>query len=498
MHLGVNVLAQLVAVSPDRSITTCPLCQATPISMRRIRRRKLAGQNAKLELQKPLIIRSIRMKLRQNRMKQATVSGYLSLTFIVLFVSSVQDSGAQQKNETSDKCFYEVRSVLLKKGIKQLEKPDMEKVREYCERGEVERATSYVMNIKAGTTQECTRGLNNHIKMNGLNIGKDLYSRAYDKCRTGDLQNAIALLGGETTEADPAPAEIVSFAASSSNVKKGNPVTLSWHTINANTVMLGIKGTSNFQSVEATGSKTITPDKTSTYVLMAGQSTKKGPAAMTSKGLQVNVSYDPVIGKLFASPSTLRKGQKSELSWQVYAADEVTLDGIPVPHIGEKNVSPNRSTTYTLKAWTGDKLIQELVRVSVSPYQQPRLSHPFYQLELCREIDKSGESFRCMSPDGPFWNGDKIFVIARFRNLASGQHKVNRIIHNSGVFGDRNWTEYHQEESNFRNSTSDGVVSFEIPSMVNGVLKLEIIMDDKKSNTSVIEYCVECPGHDEW
>jgi hypothetical protein len=376
-------------------------------------------------------------------MKQANASSFLSLTFIVLFASSVQDAGAQD-----DKCLYEVRAVMSKAGIKKLDKPEMTKIREYCERGEVDKA--------------------------------------------------VALLLGKADKVDSAPAEIVSFSASTSNIKKGNSVTLSWSTANANTVMLGTKGTSDFQSVEATGSKTISPDKTSTYVLMVSQSSKNGPAATTTKAVQVNVNYDPVIGRFSSSPSTLRKGQNSELAWQVYAADEVTLNGASVPHIGEKNVSPDRSTIYTLKAWTDGKTLEEHVKVNVSPYQRPSLSFPFYQLELCKGIDKSGDIYRCISPDGPFWNGDTVSVIARFENLPAGQHKVKRIIYSSGVYGDRNWTEFHQEESAFQNSNVDGEISFEIPSRVSGVLKLELILDDKKSNTSVTQYCVECPGHDEW
>jgi hypothetical protein len=87
---------------------------------------------------------------------------------------------------------------------------------------------------------------------------------------------------------EAAPPEIISFIASDTTVTKGKSVTLSWETANANTILLGRAGTEDFRSVPASGSQLVSPDKTTTYVLMAGHRTT-GPT-MESKTLQIQVT----------------------------------------------------------------------------------------------------------------------------------------------------------------------------------------------------------------
>lgn len=88
---------------------------------------------------------------------------------------------------------------------------------------------------------------------------------------------------------EAAPPEIISFIASDTTVTKGKSVTLSWETANANTILLGRAGTEDFRSVPASGSQLVSPDKTTTYVLMAGHRTT-GPTTMESKTLQIQVT----------------------------------------------------------------------------------------------------------------------------------------------------------------------------------------------------------------
>ena len=95
---------------------------------------------------------------------------------------------------------------------------------------------------------------------------------------------------------EQAPAEIISFVASNRTVEKGGSVTLSWQTANANTVMLGRAGTEDFRNVEAPGSQVVSPDKTTTYVLMAGRSTT-GPTTMETKTLKIQVSATPTTAE---------------------------------------------------------------------------------------------------------------------------------------------------------------------------------------------------------
>ncbi len=362
--------------------------------------------------------------------------------------------------------------------------------------GNVNRATGYVKLI--GAYRRCARELDAHIENNNLDVAKDVRSRAYSTCRQGDLQKAIEIVTRSPTKEPAAPAEIISFVASSSKVKKGGSVTLSWRTTNASTVMLGRAGTSDFRNVQASGSQSVSLDKTTTYVLMVGRSTKE-PTKMESRKLQVSVFTDPKIFRFYAIPSTFRRGLKSKLTWDVYGADHVTLDGTSVSPRGDRVVSPTRTKSYTLTARTGDKVIEEHATVHVSPFPPPKLSPVFQNVELCNKVDKSGKSYRCVSPDGPFSRGNEIHVIVRFKNLPKGQHKVERMIYDSGVFGSDKWRRIHREESSFTSSkTGYGEITFEIPNSKTGVKKLLLVLDRKKNTKSEIHYCVECPGYNEW
>lgn len=429
-------------------------------------------------------------------MNQAVAISYITLAISIVCVTSIEDAVAQQADEATRRCLAEVRETMGREEIKQLDAGDQKKVAEYCKQGDVNRATRYVMVI--GAYQRCMRDLDAHIENNNLDVAQDVRSRAYSTCRRGDLRKAIEVVAGSSTREPAAPAEIISFVASNSKVRKGDSVALSWRTANANTVMLGRAGTGDFRNVQASGSQSVSPDKTTTYVLMAGQSTK-GPAKMESKTLEISVITDPVIARFDASPPTIRQGLKSKLTWDVYDADRVTLDGSPVSPRGDRVVSPKRTTNYTLMAWTGDKDIKGQVRVRVSPFPPPKLSPAFQSVELCKEVDESGDSYRCVSPDGPFWRGDEIHVVVRFKNLPSGRHKLERVIYGSGVFGSDKWKTIHREEGSFSSPrTGYGEITFQISNLGQGVRKLELVLDDKQNTRSDIRYCVECPGHDEW
>jgi hypothetical protein len=306
--------------------------------------------------------------------------------------------------------------------------------------------------------------------------------------------------GAVSAKDSATPAEILSFLASSTTVPRGDSVTLSWRTENASTVMLGRAGANDFKAVPASGSQSFSLDRTTTFVLMVGRSASKGkPQEMATQTLQVRVRSRPVIGRFFADPLTIRRGLTSRLTWEVYQADQVMLDGAPVSAMGDKIVSPKRTRYYTLTARRGDEIVTERARVRVSPFLPPALAPPFTGVELCKSVDTSGASYRCISPDGPFWRGDEIHVIVRFTMLPSGKHTVKRIIYDSGVHGSAPWKRIHQEQSSFsRTKNGYAEITFQLYNRGKGVRKLELILDAQNNTRSVIPYCVECPGHDEW
>ncbi len=224
-------------------------------------------------------------------MKQTIIISYIKLVFIMLFITYSEDAVAQQDDVQTRQCHIEIRKTMKLEGLKQLNPGDQKRVNENCKQGNIGSAIRYVMRI--GAFKRCTYDLNTHIKKNNLVVAKDVQSRAYSQCRRGDLRKAIEVLDRELTKVPRVPAKIISFVASTTKVKKGNSVTLSWHTANANTVMLGKQGTTDFPNVQTSGSQLVSPDKDSTYVLMVGQSTKGKPTAMKTKTLHIAVSTKP-------------------------------------------------------------------------------------------------------------------------------------------------------------------------------------------------------------
>ena len=216
--------------------------------------------------------------------------GYITLALSALVLTSIKYAVAEQADVTTRRCLVEVRETMIREGIKQLYAGDQKRVNESCKKGDVNSAIRFVERI--GAYKRCVRDLDAHIKNNILDVAKDVHNRAKSQCRRGDLRKAIEEINVAPTKIPATLAEIISFVANTGKVEKGSSVTLSWRTANANTVMLGRYGANDFQKVQASGSRLVSPDKTTTYVLMVGQSTKE-PTAMKSKTLQIAVSTPP-------------------------------------------------------------------------------------------------------------------------------------------------------------------------------------------------------------
>jgi outer membrane protein OmpA-like peptidoglycan-associated protein len=133
--------------------------------------------------------------------------------------------------------------------------------------------------------------------------------------------------------------QILDFGASPSQISAGQATTLSWRVLNAETVVI-----SDLGEVPATGSRTITPSATTTYVLTArngfGQETMSTTVVVNPARFQ----------SCFASPTSIQSGQTSTLSWVANNASGITINpGIgAVGASGSVTVSPTATTTYTL------------------------------------------------------------------------------------------------------------------------------------------------------
>ncbi len=152
---------------------------------------------------------------------------------------------------------------------------------------------------------------------------------------------------------------ITRFEASPMNIAPGESATLSWITEGADAVNITEIG-----SVEGSGSRTVTPSQTTTYVMTATRGTATVQSSVT---VTVGSAAAPRILRFTASESQILPGGQSTLFWEVENATEVSISTIGVVNrSGSSTVSPAETTTYVLSAQnaTGSVTAQTVVSVT--------------------------------------------------------------------------------------------------------------------------------------
>lgn len=136
---------------------------------------------------------------------------------------------------------------------------------------------------------------------------------------------------------------VAKIKVSRTEVKPGDPVTVSWETKNAKKIEV------NGESAEKIGAKTVTPKQTTTYEVVARRGRKE---ARDKASVTVVVVKPPMPTiSLKADPSAIDLGRNTVLSWVATNASTVTISGLgEVPASGQREVSPRVSTTYTANA----------------------------------------------------------------------------------------------------------------------------------------------------
>ncbi len=136
---------------------------------------------------------------------------------------------------------------------------------------------------------------------------------------------------------------VAKIKVSRTEVKPGDPVTVSWETKNAKKIEV------NGEKVEKIGAKTVTPKQTTTYEVTARRGSKE---ARDRAEITVTVVRPPQPTiTLKAEPSAIDLGRNTMLRWQANNASTVTISGLgEVPASGQREVSPRVSTTYTATA----------------------------------------------------------------------------------------------------------------------------------------------------
>ncbi|MEP7355390.1 MAG: OmpA family protein [Acidobacteriota bacterium] len=132
---------------------------------------------------------------------------------------------------------------------------------------------------------------------------------------------------------------VVSFNANPAQIQSGGATTLTWATLNADTV--NISGLGN---VPVNGTASVSPTTTTTYTLTARNNVDQIVATTTVTVAGSAFQY------CFASPSNITQGQTSNLTWATSGATGISISPTigAVGASGTFAVSPLTNTTYTL------------------------------------------------------------------------------------------------------------------------------------------------------
>ena len=152
-----------------------------------------------------------------------------------------------------------------------------------------------------------------------------------------DVTSTVTVTVGSTSGV-----QLASCTASPANISKGQSSTLSWSSVNADTVSIS----SGVGSVAKSGSVSVSPAQTTTYTVTA-----VGGGASTTCAITVTVGALPVIANFTANPTTISAGQNSTLQWSVQNATSISISSVgTVQASGTRSVSPAVTTAYTLTA----------------------------------------------------------------------------------------------------------------------------------------------------
>ena len=159
-----------------------------------------------------------------------------------------------------------------------------------------------------------------------------------------------------------------SFTASPTGLGVGGSSTLNWATTGATSVTI-TPGT--FTSASASGSTTVSPASTTTYMLTASNAAGSVNATVT---VAVQAADLPLIKSFTASSASISMGGTSTLSWATTGATAVAITPgtfTSASASGSRAVSPTATTTYTLTATNAAGSVKATVTVAVQAANLP-------------------------------------------------------------------------------------------------------------------------------
>jgi hypothetical protein len=184
--------------------------------------------------------------------------------------------------------------------------------------------------------------LSRFLKGNGLSLEKDINLRSKNRLVVFLRGTPGASLTVQIRAKAPLQPPKVVFSAEPLEIKQGDSTTLAWATTDADSVSID----QGIGSVGLSGSRSVSPQQTTTYVLTA-----TGAGGTTTESVTVTVYLPPTV-TIAADPETIVAGESSTLTWSSTNATSCVIepDVGDVAITGSTTVSPSETTTYTITA----------------------------------------------------------------------------------------------------------------------------------------------------
>ncbi len=222
-------------------------------------------------------------------------------------------------------------------------------------------SAEFVWGCQNATSCSIDNGIGNVSAQNGIQPFSPSQTATYTLSCTGP--------GGSSSFPVPVtvnkvPAAVTSVITSPASTPLGTPATLSWTSTNADTCNID----NGIGQVAPNSSTSVNPSQTTTYTITCtGAGGTSAPSSAT-----LTVYQPPACSSFSASPSQIVEGNQSTLSWTCSNSNSCSLSaaqGTAFSGTGSYNVSPNRTTDYTLSC-TGNGGTRTF-GTSVTVYENP-------------------------------------------------------------------------------------------------------------------------------
>lgn len=174
---------------------------------------------------------------------------------------------------------------------------------------------------------------------------------------------------------------IKNFSIDKTGINKGDAITLEWETEGCSDVKVKIFEIDTQNTIEteevliASGKKNYSPQKSTSYTLVARKSNNKDGGGERTQTVGVRVSYTTCnIIKFKADKETITKGETVTLEWETENCDDVRITGIKeeLSLSGNKKVSPEVDINYRLIAGQNDYDFKTEKNVSIKIKQEQK------------------------------------------------------------------------------------------------------------------------------